>query len=191
MLEWFVRHRRWIILVCVVVVLLAAIISVTRSHLISRFFLDYFRDWSVALSAGVTLVLAYIAFTSIIENRRMREEDKELAFKRRSLDGILTWAQEIRKQCLMPRPTELYEYELAQGLQTTSIQNRWVVMTAGIFGEDFQAKVDKAAKDLSAYIQALAPLAQREQDTTSRNSLMQSLNVVLEAIFKIKLDYKL
>lgn len=45
--------------------------------------------------AIVTAVLAFAAFRSITENRRMRAEDRELESKRRRLDEVQHWINEV------------------------------------------------------------------------------------------------
>lgn len=53
---------------------------------------------STMASAGAALILASAAFRSVDENRRIREQDAEVDFKRRQLDSILTWAQDIKRE---------------------------------------------------------------------------------------------
>lgn len=80
-------------------------------------------DWLIGISALATLALAIAAFRSIKENRRIRDKDRDLDFKRRTLDGILNWAQEVHRQIFMPRVDigAATFVELQHGLRSAAI----------------------------------------------------------------------
>ncbi len=54
------------------------------------------ENW-VAISALATLILAFIASLSIRETRRIREEDRGLDSKRRRVDDVQNWINEVVK----------------------------------------------------------------------------------------------
>ena len=186
LLDWFTARRKFTIAVIIILIIAAIAISSTRSNCASKAILTFFDEWSVPLSAGAALCLLYIAYMEILKAETARREDRELDFKRRQLDGILDWAQEVKKELLMPRSSELADFELKNGLANCSIRNEWVIMTAQIFGQEFQGKVDQAARDIYAFLQA------RKEDMVNYDkALRSSVNGVLEAAFKLKIDRKL
>lgn len=189
LLDWFTAHRRITISIGVTILIVTILISVTRSNYISQWILDYFKDWSVALSAGAAVVLLYIIYMSVLQDRSMRRENRELDFKRRQLDGIVNWAKEVRKELFMPRLAELADFDLKAGLQNCALENEWAIMAAEVFGEEFQRIVEKAAKDLWAYVDALGKRSETTVDY--RKALNQSFNKVLESAFKLKSEHKL
>ena len=93
---WLSRYKYWV-LAAVTIVTAGALISVFSSYWLCQHILKFFGDWSVALSAGATVILAVAAFKSIKETRRIREEDRELNFKLRLLDEVRDWAREAVK----------------------------------------------------------------------------------------------
>lgn len=60
---------------------------------------------------------------------------------------------------------------------------------AGIFGQEFQAMVDKAAKDTMFFIVALREI--NKLPKTEWDALVQSLENVVEAAFNLKSEHKL
>jgi hypothetical protein len=92
-LDWLTKHRRWVIAGCAIIIVFTILIEVFSSYCWASSILKYFQHWSVALAAGATLGLAYIAFISILENRQARALDR----KARLLNEIIDWAIDISK----------------------------------------------------------------------------------------------
>ncbi len=63
------------IIVALIVLGIGIGISATRDNPLSKFILEFFNDWSVALSAAGTLAVATIAMYSIMKTRRERVAD--------------------------------------------------------------------------------------------------------------------
>jgi len=92
--DWFHRYRYWII-TGILLVAAGMLISGFRGSSFSRFILNFFNDWSIALSAGAAVILAIAAFRSIREGRRIREVEKELDSKRRRLKEVQDWINDV------------------------------------------------------------------------------------------------
>lgn len=191
--DWFTRHRRITILICAAILLLTLAVSITRNSRVSESVLAYFGDWSIALSAGAAVVLLYVVYISILKTRQMREEDRVLDSRRRQLDEILNWAQNVRRELLLPRGSDPMDYERRLALESVGLGNDWAVMTAKTFGEDFQNIVRQATKDLQGYIAAWPG---NREDASRRydalyDALIKSLSNLLEAVYRTKTEQKL
>lgn len=168
---------------------------------------NFFNDWAPVLSATAMLALVLVVFWSvrkmIEENRLSRDEisqlwaserelwaaerelwasERDLDFRRRSLDGIINWAQEARRYLVASK----YAFgfvELEEGLQGVIITNHWAVATAGIFSAEFQEKVEKAADELTGYIQALK--RRNEFTLNYRKPVIDYFDQVLDGAYKL------
>ena len=137
---------------------------------------------------SAAVVLLYVIYMSYMQTQRVREEDRELDYKRRQIDGILNWALEVRRKLLLPRNYELGDYELRRALENVAVGDEWTIMTAAIFGKDFQRTVRKTAKNLRDYILALS---QTKEIKGRGDALTKSLTRVLKAAYEIKTRQKL
>lgn len=186
--DLFTANRRITIWVCAFIIILTVLVSVFRNHCVSKFILGYFSDWSIALSAGAAVILLYVVYMSHLQTRRMREEDRETDSKKHQLDGILKWAQEVRRELLLPRSYDLGFYKLRLAMGNVAVGDEWAIMTAATFGEDFQKTVRQTTKNLRDYILALS---QGEESKARMDALTESLTKVLEAAYEIKTRQKL
>lgn len=142
---------------------------------------------SAMVSAGAALILASAAFRSVDENRRVREQEAELDFKRRQLDSILTWAQDIKRE--WASQTHYIEYQPVPRLEAVAARNDWVTIMAQTFGTDFHDIVRRAATYLHEYTEAWAKNPDRVTD--AGEGLAKSLDEVLMAVYRIKSESKL
>jgi len=124
-------------------------------------------NWSTIALVAFTMVYVMLIYKSISDTSISRQEDRILDFKLRKLDWIVNTARDIKKHLL--GPLELTFPPLGTiGVQVSTIQAtltkelqrymaEWVLTmnTAKIFGPEFEKIVEKAAKDLFAYIGAL------------------------------------
>jgi len=130
-----------------------------------------------------TIIYVLVNYGMLMEMRQqrldtsiMRREDRELCFKRRKLDWIVNWAREVRKELLIPRLLQsdiVDRHNLKGALQSYAVENEEIIMTAKNFGEEFEGIVEKAAKDLWAYIEALK---KPSHTTIDHNSYITGLN---------------
>jgi len=187
--DFFTKHRRITIIVCVTILTVTVLVSAIPNICISKFLLAYFKDWSVAFSALAAVVLLYIVYMSILKTQELREEDRELDSKRRQLEDILNWEEHVRRELQLPRISETGNYDRILALRSVLIRNDWVVMTAQTFGKNFQNTVRQATKDLRAYVEAWD---ETPEDVSNRyNALITSLNNVLESVYRIKTTQRL
>jgi hypothetical protein len=180
--DWVTGHRKLILLVAVFFVLITFIISANSDNPLCRFILDYFDSWSQVFRTLGTLFLALIAYIGIMEERRIREEERDLNHKRRSLNEIINWAGNVREICLMPgslREQAVVGASMAAG--------EWATMTAGIFGSTFKSIVAKANTDLVS----CAGLAPDAEENVTSELLQKSINAVLGAAYNMKIRYKI
>ena len=182
MLNWIARHRFFTLTLLSALLVLSVVISANSGNLFCRFILDYFDNWAQVYRTIGTLVAAYLAYIAIAEGRRIREEDREHEHKRRSLDSIIDWAKGVQRQCLMRGSLRNMD-----GVEAAVVAGDWAVMTAETFGEDFKSIVDKARKDLTSCVAVLPDT----QTMVSPEALLDSVNRVLEAAYRLKITYKL
>ena len=142
---------------------------------------------SAIIAAGAALILASAAFRSVDENRRIREQEAELDFKRRQLDSILTWAQDVKRE--WASQTHYIDYQPVPRLEAVAARNDWVTMMAQTFGTDFHDIVRRAATYLHEYTEAWAK--NPDKVTDAGEGLAKSLDEVLMAVYRIKSELKL
>ena len=119
---------------------------------------------SAILVGGGTLTLAYIAYISIKENRRIREEDRELQSKRRALDVIRNWAQDSAKLMLLNakysdeyrRGDSIMMQKTLEDIQNTKMKlvtmGEDVLRSATLLGREVFSTVDKAYQTLTKFV---------------------------------------
>jgi hypothetical protein len=87
--HWYIKYITWTIIVIVLLAILVQILKEIGLIPAQKIF-DFFSQWSLILSASATLLLASIAFWSILDIRYGRILDK----KERRLNEIIEWATE-------------------------------------------------------------------------------------------------
>lgn len=110
MINWFLKHWKVVIPISIVIIIITIWISLTSEHWRSALILKYFDSWSIALSAAMMFLLALAAFWAIVENRRIRVEEKERESKRRRLEEVQRWIYEvvrIKTESTSPTGTDL------------------------------------------------------------------------------------
>ena len=149
------------------------------------------KNW-LGISALATLVLALIASWSILENRRIRLEDRELNFKAQSLEEVRKWAWNCTELIFS---YDLFadsaaRYQFTKRLQSVAIARIHIVNEAAKFGDDLLLPVEKAFKELNNYIRALST-TNATAYTHEMEELDNCLKDALKVILKIKDNLKL
>lgn len=142
----------------------------------------YFQEWAALALVFVTMMYVMLLYKSIVNTSRMRREDRVLDFKIRQLDKIVNWAKEIKGKLLIP--AKGLEWKSMEELGKSEIENEWVIKAAEVFGDEFRRIVEKAAKDLWAYMDQLREPTQTDFDY--RKALNQSFGKVLESALKVE-----
>jgi len=119
-LEWLTKNRRWVIAGCAIVILFTILVEVFSSYSWAESILSYFQHWSLALGAGATLALAYIAYISILENRRIQETNRIEERDRLASARIRDWAEMIINA--LGTPTKEILFEKKKSEETMKIQ---------------------------------------------------------------------
>lgn len=171
-----------ILAVLAALLVLSIVISASSENPVSRFILNYFDDWAEVYRTVGTLIAAYLAYIAISEGRRIREEDREHEHERRSLDSIIEWAKGVQHQCLIGGSLRNIE-----GVQAAVVAGDWAVMTAETFGADFKSIVERASRDLASCV----AVPSDTQTVATSETLLDSVNNVLEAAYKLKITNKL
>ena len=133
--------------------------------------------------------MLYVMFIhkSILQTSTLRREDRELDFKRRKLDWIVNWARGVTRELLFPIPRHegIDPDNLKQRLQ--NYVGQWIVTdTAKILGAEFEKIVEKAEKDILAYIKELEKPAPDHKRYIM--GLNQSFSNVLKSALKAEHD---
>lgn len=141
---------KWVILVCFLIIIgLAVWVSATSGHQISSFILKFFNDWSTALAAGATLLVAIIAFLSFSEGRRHRNEqmkDEIDDWARKLTGGVVIKSQESIDQDILAKRdfTALDKDKTLEMLGTAWKTSSRMVNLAGRIDVELKNKVDEA-----------------------------------------------
>ncbi len=156
----------------------------------------FLSDWAIVLSASITLLLVIAAFLSIIENRRLREEERDLDFKKRMLDDIMNWVKDVRQRVSEPRILGRESVsELKESLHVPGLEGEWSVEKAKAFGEGFADLVGKAnqnAFELYGILQEIEKGNEVSWDSVVEPTdvLISSLQSVLESAVKLKKQHR-
>ena len=180
--KWFRRHWYWAV-IAVIIITAGILTSVFSSYWLCEYILKFFKDWSVALSAGAAIILALAAFWSIRENRRIRYEDRKLNFSLRLLDEVRDWAREAVKLGFL--------YSRAERAKSTS-ETRQVIdmieeiakttdtarIAAEVFENELEAPVNRALDFLKSYPDKTGKFASKEY--------FDSFHEVLKVVINLK-----
>jgi hypothetical protein len=169
------------IVIFIMVIALSVAISASDTNPASNFILKYFNDWASVLRTVGSLTAAYLAYVAIIEGNRIREEARDLEHKRRSLEGIIEWTRQVQKLCFQRGSSRQIE-EVAAVVAAGD----WVVMTAEIFGQDFKYLVNRARNEIAS-----CTMETETGESTQSDTIIKSVNDVLEAAFKLKIQFKI
>lgn len=201
------KHWKLALGVIFLVICLTLWITATSDHWLSKFILKYFSSWSVALGAAAAIILAVAAFESIMENRRIRAEDRKLESElrlfnenRRSLEEICNWAEKgIAALTPVGALSSLDIMEMQDTLPTIAAMNISIMDDARSLPRDklsdeLVKKADKAASDLKEFISFLdkkkQSAAREPEYAPKRDSLKKAFESVIEVASKLKVALK-
>lgn len=204
--HWLIRY--WKLLVAIALFILLVIIgstiwiTITSDHWFSKLILKYFNSWSTALGAAAMVTLAIVAFASIIENRRIRAEERETDSKRKTLDGIVNWVIQINKDCVGPAETGEKAYkEWCKGITLSMVgEGKWVFRNSNIFGAEFSGEVNNLLAKIMNLDNKIKEIGRsgKYRDKESLEmlsgcflSVLEATDIVLDAALKIRSDQKL
>jgi tRNA U34 5-carboxymethylaminomethyl modifying GTPase MnmE/TrmE len=166
-------------------------------------FLNSYVEVSGVFTAWATLALALATFLLVEESYRSREqtrriheqerdedkriinENQKLDFRRRSLDQIVDWVQDVRQEIFSARHAEspaMLIYELRTILSRTTARTEWASKVVGIFGGELETSVKAASDTLRGFI---SPANNKQIDL---QVLIKAFDAVLDAVFKIKTE---
>jgi hypothetical protein len=195
---WF--SRNWRPLLIVAVGLAIAIVFVKL--------LGECPNLATALVAFGTLVLAVVTAFSIdasdrrernriAEDNRVRQEEREHDFRRRSIDGIIDWALKLTDpRFKIPDVVTAKKYWTTMTeLEQLATRNIWIDNVAGVFGNDFLSTACKTTQNLDNYVSTLHKWFSKEvklgKVSEAHRALENSLEELLEFAFVIKASERL
>ena len=213
MLNRWIKKYWWLfVLGFVLIIALAFLITLTRTNPFSKTILLFFNDWSIVLSALTTVILAAVAFWSIREGRRIREEDKLRDIRRFALDKVYLWIKRLSDFGFeMHTPRSILEiYELIREVNTLQFQLFEIKEYANMFEEYFtdlfniaEEALQKYAKVVSDKLDEIKSLPEPEQKSifldfslvmfwiTELRTINVSSNALLKIIADVKIQLKL
>lgn len=170
---------------CLQLLKYGALIIAGSLYIWALIFLLKSDNW-VGISALTTMLLAFAAFWSIRENRRIRDEDRKLSFTLRLLDEVRDWAREaVRLGFLYNRAKS--ESEMIQIInmieevaKTTDAAN----IAAQVFENELIDPVNRALNVLTKYRDETGKFADKEYF----DSFYEVLKVVINLKKKIILQ---
>lgn len=205
--NWLRKHWKLTLGVILLVICLTLWITATSDHWLSKFILKYFNSWSIALSAAATIILAVAAFESIMENRRIRAEERKRESElrlfdenRRSLEEICNWAEKgIAALTSAGASSSLDIMDMQDTLPTIAAKNISIMddarsLPSDKLGKELIKKVDNAAFDLQEFISFLnskkQSAAKEPEYAPKRDYLKKSFENVIEVASKLKVALK-
>lgn len=166
-------------------------------------FLNSYVEISGVFTAWATLALALATYLLVEESsrsrdqirqiyeqgqdeeRRIRDENKKFEFRRRSLDQIVEWVQDVRQKTFLAREAEslsMFTHQLRMSLAGTTARIAWVSRIGKIFGGELEDTVKTASDTLQGFI---SPADNKQIDLPS---VVKAFNAVLDAVYKIKTE---
>ena len=115
------------------------------------------------------------------ENIRIRDEDEQIEYRRRSLNEIIDWVQDIRKELFLAQPADsesmaMYQRRLELAVTTSKIA--WISKLANIFGSELENSVKIASGTLLSFL--------KQEKGIDMDSVEKAFIEVLTASFIIK-----
>ena len=154
--------------------------------------------WSAipsALVAWGTILLAYVAYMSILENRRIRTQEREHDFKRRCLKDIQDWAEKGISFLMELGVPDIETRKSLTLLAPLRAMNKWMMDASRIFAEDDKKallkKVDEAAENLKQYCKVLERELSSEGIDWRHDHCITLFTEVLERIADLKVKLKM
>ena len=182
-LDWITKNRCWVIIGCAIIIIFTIIVEAFSNQIWSAAILRYFQHWSLALSAGATLALAYIAYIAILENRRVREEDRVLHHKLEALDEIRDWAHQTLLLAFSAyNPNEEWRRKVRALFSVQSLTGASILTAAGLFDEEMVKKVS-ATQDPLLKFERVINDAEALKDKTTINELQDKLFELLIVVY--------
>lgn len=208
--DWLVRHWRLLIIILMVSLLiiigLTIWITISSDHWLAKLILKYFDSWSIALSAAATFILACVAVGSIIENRRIREEQTRDERHRQALERVRNWAESLFELVTRPtRHTNLQRrlIELDALTRSGGVKSVGILYDAEQLGGDVNAHVKAAHLFLFKFVarlhgtkeinefrnrygitETIKPINTAEELEEAKRTLLESLGDVISAVTK-------
>lgn len=212
MKNWF---RKYLMPIVIGGVLFGLIIFVDMSRLEwwAKPVFDFLNRQAIVLSAAAAVTLAAAAVwavrttadqtrTMIAENRRIRDEDKELDFRRRTLDEIVNWVIDVNKRCIPPTGIgeEAYK-EWCRGI-TSSLgsEGKWALRNSNILGSEFNEKINNLLGKIITFNDWIKKIGESSKysDKEAQEILskyfvntLESTDEVLDKALKIRSDQRL
>ncbi len=195
--NWLIKHKKSAYGIAIGFLIFTILVYAFQSHWFVRHIYKYIDYWAIPLSAAFMLILAYMAYISIAENRRIREEDKEQESKRRQLDGIYKWVSDIRSTAGM-QPDNARN--LFRALNFVVLQREEMIKAATRFNGELKVNMQEAADKLLAYYNALFELDNgpvifivdpKNVKSNPLFALLESLDKVTKSIIALRKEYYL
>ena len=95
--NWLIQHKKNAYGIAIGFFIFTILVYAFQSHWLVRHIYKYIDYWAIPVSAAFMLVLAYMAYISIAENRRIRAEDKESDSRSRRVNDVQNWVNEVFK----------------------------------------------------------------------------------------------
>jgi len=152
--NWVLRKWKVIVLIFLTFAVLAILITATSENPISVFILRYFKDWAIALSAGVMVFIAIIAIWTLADNRQMRVQEAQ----RLALLRIRNWAEETFHALATPftqKQLPLQIREEITKLHTSSVKSLGILGDAERLGGTLDERVRAANFIFQRYLAIL------------------------------------
>jgi hypothetical protein len=184
--NWLIKHRKSAYAIFISFVVFLILVYIFKSQPIASGIYEFIDYWSTPLSTIVVLILAYLAYISIAENRRIREEERDMNFKASSLEYVRRWAQDVLSivtQAGVIGWDGVYKGDSTLKLEMLEAEKIAVMNEATEFGNKLVFYVALAFERLADYKSDL-------NSEKARKELAVSISDVLKMAFLIKAKLK-
>ena len=138
-----IKHKKSACGIAIGFLIFTILVYAFQSHWLVRHIYKYIDYWAIPLSAAFMLVLAYMAYISIAENRR-----------REALNRMRTWAKDAIRMLSAPIQEELPILKRAkwkERIQAIRAESLITLADARVIGGDLEKKVKNAVSSLNSF----------------------------------------
>ncbi len=192
--NWLIKHKKNAYGVAIGFLIFTILVYAFQSHWLVRHIYKYIDYWAIPLSAAFMLVLAYMAYISIAENRRMRAEDRKVISRGRRVDDVLRWINRViklRTESFVPYMGDDNVEITRRGSELYSIleNSRWVKIEATRLDmevKEGEIKLVDKINTLLGILEKIPPIELDNLTTQLQEDILNECTEALEHISAIK-----
>ena len=169
----FLRRYIWVAAIVAAIALGLSIYVQTYkgTYTVAGSVFRYFNDWSIVISAFITLTLALAAFWAISDNRHSRFVE----FRKRSLDEIRDWAIECFQTTFSLKVAAIDVKNTRKQLNLLNIRGVAVEADAVEIDNNLGAKIAEVRKTVKSLLELIEANGDRTKEEESLEKLVEEI----------------